>query len=172
LGGERLAGPPSAPRALVPASFVNRAPGPLVHGLTLGEMARYVNARLPAPAKLSVVAMKGWRRDMTWRDSGRAWVAPSPNLRSAEAALAYPGIALLEGTNVSEGRGTDAPFLLVGAPWLDLAALHVEVPGFRLSPVHFTPHASTVAPSPKNDGVECARLGSGATPPAAGGSPR
>jgi len=158
IGGEHPAGPPSAPRSRVAASFVNRAPGPLLHGLTLGELARVVNSRLPMPARLTVVAMKGWRRAMTWRDTGRVWVPPSPNLRSPEAALAYPGVALLEGTNVSEGRGTEAPFLRVGAPWLDPAALHVDAPGFRLSPVHFTPHASPAAPSPKYDGVECAGL--------------
>lgn len=134
------------------------APGPLVHGLTLGEMARYVNARLAKPARLRVVAMTGWRRDMTWRDTGRAWVPPSPNLRSPEAALAYPGVALLESTNVSEGRGTETPFLLVGAPWLDPASLRIEVPGVRVSPAHFTPQASPAAPAPKYDGVECAGL--------------
>jgi uncharacterized protein YbbC (DUF1343 family) len=156
LGGVRVAGPPSAPRAQLPASFVNRAPGPLVHGLTLGEMARYANARLARPAKLTVVEMNGWRRSMTWGDTGRGWVPPSPNLRSPQAALAYPGVALLESTNVSEGRGTEAPFLLVGAPWLDPGAIEVEVPGFRLSPARFTPHASAAAPQPKYDGVECA----------------
>ncbi len=158
LGGERIAGPASAARSLVPESFVNRAPGPLIHGLTLGELARYVNARLPRPAKLTVVAMSGWQRNMTWSDTGRAWVPPSPNLRSPEAALAYPGIALLESTNVSEGRGSESPFLLIGAPWLDPAAIHVEAPGFRLAPTRFTPRASPAAPSPKFEGVECAAL--------------
>ena len=95
------------------------APGPLVHGLTLGEMARLLNARRPRPAALRVVAMEGWRRSMPWRDTGRPWIAPSPNLRSAEAALAYPGTCLLEATNVSEGRGTESPFLLIGAPWME-----------------------------------------------------
>ena len=95
---------------------------------------------------------------MTWRDTGRRWIAPSPNLRSAAAAIAYPGVALLEGTNVTEGRGTDAPFLLLGAPWLDPSKVAIEVPGFRLRPTRFTPKASPAAPDPKYRDVECPGL--------------
>lgn len=149
LGGERVEGPIAASRDVVPASFVNLAPGPLVHGLTLGEMARFVNANLARPARLTVVPMKGWRREMTWADTGRPWVSPSPNLRSAEAALAYPGVGLLEATNVSEGRGTDNPFLVLGAPWLDARSLSVAAPGFELFPTSFTPRTSAAAPRPK-----------------------
>ena len=154
LGGDRIEGPVAAPRSVVPMSFVNMAPGPLVHGLTLGEMARYVNSRLDQPARLRVVEMVGWQRSMTWKDTGRDWVPPSPNLRSAEAALAYPGVALLETTNVSEGRGTEAPFLLFGAPWLDPTALDLDdlaraVPGIRLTPTQFEPAAGPAAPHPK-----------------------
>lgn len=156
LGGERIEGPVSAPRERVAASFVNLAPGPLVHGLTLGEMALYVNGERAAAARVRVVAMRGWRREMTWADTGLPWVPPSPNLRSAEAALAYPGTALLEATNVSEGRGTTDPFLLVGAPWLDPGEIAVETPGFRLRPTRFTPVSSPAAPSPKYAGEECA----------------
>jgi uncharacterized protein YbbC (DUF1343 family) len=142
LGGERIEGPVSAPREVVPASFLNFAPGPLVHGMTLGEMATYINARLPKPARLTVIPMEGWKRRMTWPDTLRRWVPPSPNLRSAEAALAYPGTALLEATNISEGRGTESPFLLFGAPWLDPSVVAVAVPGFRLEPARFTPRGS------------------------------
>lgn len=92
---------------------------------------------------------------MTWRDTGRSFLPPSPNLRSAAAALAYPGVALLEATNVSEGRGTDSPFLLFGAPWLDPARVRVDVPGFRLRPTRFTPQSSPAAPDPKYRGLEC-----------------
>ncbi|HUO86835.1 MAG TPA: DUF1343 domain-containing protein, partial [Thermoanaerobaculia bacterium] len=155
LGGLRVEGPAAAPRDEVPASFVNLAPGPLVHGLTLGEMARLANARLARPAELSVITMEGWRRAMVWADTGLPWVPPSPNLRTAEAALAYPGTALLEATNVSEGRGTEAPFLLVGAPWLDPQRHGVEAPGFELAPATFTPTASPAVPDPKHEGVEC-----------------
>jgi len=155
LGGVRVEGPVSAPRDVVPASFVNRAPGTLVHGLTLGEMATWANQQGDRKARLTVIEMEGWDRRMTWRDTGRVWVDPSPNLRSPEAALAYPGVALLEATNVSEGRGTSTPFLLVGAPWLDPARIQVDVPGFRLAPTTFTPHAEPVTPNPKYDGVPC-----------------
>jgi len=156
LGGERIEGPVSDPRELVPSSLVNLAPGPLVHGLTPGEMARFVNARRPRPARLSVVALTGWRRAMVWSDTGRPWVAPSPNLRSAEAALAYPGTCLLEATSASEGRGSEAPFLLLGAPWLDVAAVSRDVagPGFALEPARFTPRASKAAPQPRYEGTE------------------
>jgi uncharacterized protein YbbC (DUF1343 family) len=154
LGGERVEGPMSDPRDAVPESLVNKTPGPLVHGMTVGEMARFVNAGREKPAKLTVVPLRGWKRTMTWSDTGRAWVPPSPNLRTPEAAIAYPGTALVEGTNVSEGRGSDAPFLLIGAPWLkpELLVPAVKVPGFTVEPTTFTPTASAAAPSPKHAG--------------------
>jgi uncharacterized protein YbbC (DUF1343 family) len=84
-------------------------------------------------------------------------VAPSPNLRSAEAALAYPGVALLEATNVAEGRGTETPFLLFGAPWMNAADVaKLVAPGFALEPERFTPKASEAAPEPKYADEECA----------------
>ena len=163
LGGERVEGPVSAPRDVVPESFVNMAPGPLVHGLTLGEMARYVNGGLDRPARLTVIPMQGWERSMVWADTGRPWVSPSPNLRSAEAALAYPGTAILEATNASEGRGTPTPFLLVGAPWLDTSRIQVAVPGFELEPTRFIPHASPAAPKPKFQDETCTGFRVGVT---------
>ena len=117
--------------------------------MTLGEMARFVNSRLEVPARLTVVPMLGWNRNMAWADTGRDWISPSPNLRSAEAALAYPGTALLEATNLSEGRGTPDPFLLFGAPWLRPDELQLSVPGFALEAARFTPVASRAAPRPK-----------------------
>jgi len=159
LGGERVLGPVADPAALKQASLF-RTPGPLVHGLTTGEMARYANSLLTKPAKLTVVEMSGWRRSMTWADTGRAWPTPSPNLRSAEAALAYPGTCLLEGTNATEGRGTEAPFLLVGAPWVrsEAWAAAAKTPGFALEPARFTPTASEAAPKPKLLGEACQGL--------------
>ncbi len=168
LGGEWIEGPVAAPREVVPSSFVNLAPGPLVHGLTMGEMARYVNRRLAedaerpssaTSARLSVVAMSGWTRSMTWADTGRPWLAPSPNLRSADAALAYPGTALLEATNASEGRGTGEPFLILGAPWVDpgriISAAVGRTPGFELMATRFIPRGSPAAPLPKLVDQEC-----------------
>jgi uncharacterized protein YbbC (DUF1343 family) len=160
LGGARAAGPMRDPSEELPVRLVNMAPGPLVHGLTLGEMARYANARRSAPARLTVVPMTGWKRTMTWPDTGRPWVPPSPNLRTAEAALVYPGTCVLEATNVTEGRGTEAPFLLLGAPWLRpeplLAAL--KPPGLRLETTSFVPAASTAATEPKHLGQRCRGL--------------
>lgn len=103
---------------------------------------------------------------MVWADTGRPWVAPSPNLRSAEAALAYPGVGLLEATNVSEGRGTESPFLRLGAPWLEVAKLELRVPGFELEPARFTPRASPAAPRPRYLDEECAGLRLRVTDPA------
>ena len=155
LGGDRIEGPVSAPRDVVPASFVNMAPGPMVHGLTLGEMARFVNRGLKKPAHLTVVTMEGWERWMTWVDTGRPWVSPSPNIRSPEAAIAYPGVCLLEASNVSAGRGTDHPFLYFGAPWIRASEMQVSAPGFVLEPATFTPTASPAAPEPKFLEQEC-----------------
>lgn len=169
LGGERVEGPHRDAPEVVPLSLVSRAPGPLVHGLTFGEMARFVNARRVSRARLTVVPMRGWRRSMTWDHTDRPWVNPSPNLRSPTAALAYPGTALLEATNATEGRGTEAPFLLLGAPWLSPARLiaAVTVPGFVLEPATFTPRASEAAPDPKHREVECAGVRVRLTDPAA-----
>jgi beta-glucosidase-like glycosyl hydrolase/uncharacterized protein YbbC (DUF1343 family) len=159
LGGLRIEGPVSSPRDEVPESFVNMAPGPLVHGLTLGELARYVNDHRDHPGHLTVAPLQGWRRDMVWVDTGRPFIPPSPNLVSPEAALAYPGVALLEATNVSEGRGTATPFLLFGAPWLAPEALvGLDTPGFELTTTRFTPTPSAAAGDPKFAGVECRGL--------------
>src|SRR4029453_8593317 len=94
------------------------------HGLTLGEMARVVNELLPARTgaprcDLTVIPMEGWRRRMRFADTGLPWVLPSPNMPTPDTASVYPGQVLLEGTNVSEGRGTTRPFEVWGAPWLD-----------------------------------------------------
>jgi len=158
LGGERVEGPVRDPA--MPESLVSMAPGPLIHGLTLGEMATMANGRRGKPGNVRVVTMQGWTREMAWLDTGRPWVNPSPNLRSAEAALAYPGTCLLEATNVSEGRGTEAPFLLIGAPWMNpqKVAREAAAPGFALEPATFTPTASAAAPEPKLVGQRCRGL--------------
>jgi uncharacterized protein YbbC (DUF1343 family) len=100
--------------------------------------------------------MKGWKRGMTWTDTGRPWPSIAPNLRSPEAALVYPGLGLLEATNVSEGRGTDQPFLLFGAPWLESGKLpSVSTTGFAIEPARFTPRPSAFAVSPKHKDAAC-----------------
>ena len=155
LGGERVEGPVAEPGR---RSFVAMAPGPLVHGLTMGEMARYVHAARHLRGRLTVVPMRGWRRSMTWARTGRRWVAPSPNLRTPGAALLYPGTGLLESTTASEGRGTREPFRIVGAPWAQSAALLRAAAGTGVTAVAttFTPRPSRAAPSPKFAGRRCA----------------
>jgi uncharacterized protein YbbC (DUF1343 family) len=157
LGGDLLEGPRADSEAPRAPSLMSLAPGPLVNGLTLGEIARYANSRRVQPARLTVVAMRGWHRSMTWAETGRAWTPPSPNLRTAEAAMAYPGVCLLEATNVSEGRGTETPFLLFGAPWLDVKMVlgALDAPGFAFDSAVFTPRATQAAPEPKHEGVAC-----------------
>jgi uncharacterized protein YbbC (DUF1343 family) len=129
-------------------SFVGYMPLPVRHGMTVGELARYFNAEKRIGADLHVVELKGWRRSHYFFDTGLLWVNPSPNMRSLVAALFYPGVCLLEQTNVSVGRGTDRPFELVGAPWIEprrfAAALDLaQVPGVKYVPLYFTPTAGT-----------------------------
>ncbi|HKQ63092.1 MAG TPA: DUF1343 domain-containing protein [Candidatus Polarisedimenticolaceae bacterium] len=120
LGGELLEGPLLDPRW---ASFVGRYPLPVRHGMTIGELARYFHRELGVGAAPRVVALGGWRRWMRFADTGLPWVPPSPNMPALTTATVYPGGCLIEGTNLSEGRGTTLPFELVGAPWLDGRAL-------------------------------------------------
>ena len=128
-------------------SFTNYWTVPVRHGMTMGELAKMFNAERGINAKLTVVPMEGWQRGDWFDSTGLAWVNPSPNLRSVTEAALYPGVALIEGTNVSVGRGTDTPFELVGAPWIkgrELAAyLNLRgIGGVRFVPVTFTPTAS------------------------------
>jgi len=116
LGGERLEGNWPDPRF---ASFVGLHPLPVRHGMTIAELAAYLNETHGLGCDLTVIPMDGWRRSMAWRDTGLPWVAPSPNMPTLDTALVYPGGCLLEGTNLSEGRGTTRPFELCGAPFLD-----------------------------------------------------
>jgi uncharacterized protein YbbC (DUF1343 family) len=141
LGGSFIQGPVSDTGS---ASYVNVAPLPVRHGLTLGELARWLNGTLDLHASLKVVAMKGWQRGDWFDSTGQVWINPSPNLRSLNAATLYPGIGLIETTNLSVGRGTDTPFEIVGAPWIDASLLaHTlnerDLPGIRFIPVNFIP---------------------------------
>ena len=132
------------------ADFVNYFPMPVRHGLTLGEMARLFNGENRIGADLTVVPMQGWRRDLWYDQTGLAWVDPSPNLRTMNAAALYPGLGSIEWTNLSVGRGTGTPFEQVGAPWIDGVALAAALNARRLAgvsfyPVSFTPASSTYA---------------------------
>jgi len=121
------------------ASFVGRAPIPLRHDLTLGELALFLNHEMKIGAELEVVPLRDWRRDMTWADLGRPWVPTSPNLPRFEGVAVYPGQVLLEGTNLSEGRGTTTPFELCGAPFVEPDALRAALKPFALEGVAFRP---------------------------------
>lgn len=133
-------------------SFVGMYPIPMRHGMTIGELARLFNEHFGIGAKLEVVTMQGWSRDSYFDQTGAAWVMPSPNIPTLDSAIVYPGTVLLEGTNVSEGRGTTRPFELIGAPWADADAVTaaltaIGLPGVSFRPVWFEPtfhkHAGT-----------------------------
>jgi uncharacterized protein YbbC (DUF1343 family)/CubicO group peptidase (beta-lactamase class C family) len=120
---------------------------PVRHGMTLGELAKMFNVEHNINAKLTVVAMQDWQRGDWFDSTGLTWVNPSPNLRSVTEATLYPGVALIEGTNVSVGRGSDSPFELVGAPWIKSRELSAYlngrgIAGVRFVPVSFTPSGS------------------------------
>jgi uncharacterized protein YbbC (DUF1343 family) len=132
-------------------SFVGCFDMPLRHGLTFGELAKLINAELKLNAKLTVVPMRGWQRGDWFDSAGLTWVDPSPNMRSLDAAILYPGVAMLEySKNYSVGRGTDTPFEQVGADWIRGAELAKflngrHIPGIRVYPTVFTPNASNFA---------------------------
>jgi uncharacterized protein YbbC (DUF1343 family) len=127
------------------SSFVGLYPIPVRHGLTLGELARLFNDRfLRKRVNLIVIPMQGWHRDMWFDQTSLPWVPPSPNMFSLQTAIVYPGQVFLEGTNVSEGRGTEKPFELFGAPWIDGDGLekdlnHLCLPGMKFKGVDFKP---------------------------------
>ncbi|MGH9602826.1 MAG: exo-beta-N-acetylmuramidase NamZ domain-containing protein, partial [Terriglobales bacterium] len=132
------------------ASFINYHALPVRHGMTLGELARLFNTERGINAKLTVVPMENWERGDWFDKTGLAWVNPSPNLRSLTQATLYPGVAMVEWSNVSVGRGTDAPFEQVGAPWVDGARLadylnQRQIPGVRFAAADFTPTSSRYA---------------------------
>jgi uncharacterized protein YbbC (DUF1343 family) len=125
-------------------SFVGQYPIPMRHGMTIGEVARLFNEHFALGADLEVVEMEGWRRDMYADATGLPWVLPSPNMPTVDTAVVYPGTVLLEGTNVSEGRGTTKPFEIVGAPWVVAdrfadAMNRLDLAGVRFRPVVFEP---------------------------------
>lgn len=141
LGGEKVEGPVLDPEF---ASFVGQYAIPLRHGMTVGELAKLFNAEFGIGADLTVVEMKKWKRKSYFDETGLPFVLPSPNMPTLETAIAYPGTALIEGTNVSEGRGTTKPFELIGAPFINSTELAaelnaLELPGVSFRAASFTP---------------------------------
>ncbi|MBF8184723.1 DUF1343 domain-containing protein [Nonomuraea sp. K274] len=141
MTGRRAYGPIMTPRF---STFIGREAISQAHGMTVGELAKLFNAEfLDQPVDLTIVEMRGWKRDQAYEDTGLPWVLPSPNMPTVETAIVYSGTGMFEGTNLSEGRGTTRPFELIGAPYADhrwadaLNALGLPGAGFRLS--YFTP---------------------------------
>jgi uncharacterized protein YbbC (DUF1343 family) len=133
-------------------------PLPVRHGMTMGELARYFNREQNLHARLTVVAMQGWQRGDWYDSTGLTWVNPSPNLRDLEEATLYPALGLVETTNISVGRGTDTPFEMFGAPWIDGRKLaqylnNRFLPGVRFMPVDFTPEKPYPYAGQLNHGV-------------------
>jgi uncharacterized protein YbbC (DUF1343 family) len=145
-------------------SFVGFYPIPIAHGLTMGEMAKMIAGErwmnFDQEPKLRIIPMSGWKRSMKWPDTGLEWIAPSPNLPTFEQAFIYPGTVFFEGTSLSEGRGTDQPFLTLGSPKTRLDAENFNILS-GLDGISFTPHTFTprsipgVAPRPKHEGEQC-----------------
>jgi len=128
-------------------SFIAYHQIPVRHGMTVGELAQMFNKDRGINADLQIIRVEDWKRTAWFDETGLTWINPSPNMRSLTQATLYPGVCLLEPTNVSVGRGTDTPFELIGAPWLDgrklAEALHkANLPGVRFVPARFTPKAS------------------------------
>lgn len=150
LGGDRVEGPILDPSL---ASFVGRYPLPVRHGMTIGELAGLFNEEFGIGCNLRVVPMNNWNRELAFDGCGLPWVPPSPNMPTTATALVYPGGCLVEGTNLSEGRGTTSPFELVGAPWIDDRALARQLgdaglPGVLFRPASFRPMFGKHAGSP------------------------
>ncbi len=131
-------------------SFVSYMPLPTRHGMTMGELARLFNAEKKLGTRLHVISMRRYDRNAWFDQTGFSWVPPSPNLRRLDEAVLYPGVAMVEGANVSVGRGTDTPFELLGAPWIDGKALTSDltaraIPGIRFEAATFVPSDSAYA---------------------------
>ena len=142
IGGDAVEGP------LLRAeyrSFVGLHPLPMRHGLTIGEALALINAEERIGCALRVVKMDGWRRGMYFDETGLPWVLPSPNMPTLDTAIVYPGTVLLEGTNLSEGRGTTRPFEIIGAPWIDSCSFAAKLSVLDLEGVFFRPLSFTPA---------------------------
>ncbi|MGA3852997.1 exo-beta-N-acetylmuramidase NamZ family protein [Bacillus pumilus] len=141
IGGLKVEGPVLEPEH---ASFVGLYPIPLRHGMTTGELATFFNKEFHINADVTVIKMKNWKRSMTFDDTKLPFVLPSPNMPTVDSTFVYPATGLIEGTNVSEGRGTTKPFELIGAPYINSNELadhlnQLKLKGVKFRPVSFTP---------------------------------
>jgi len=162
LGGQYVSGFVLEPTH---QSFVGRYPIPVAHGMTVGELARFLKGEDVLDGlgslDLRVVPMEGWTRDMQWPDTGRNWHPPSPNLPTWETALLYPGLCFFEGVDVNEGRGTDRPFQQIGFPWPQDAVTALvdtvrrrSLPGLTVDTTTLTPQSRPGAPAPRYEGQQ------------------
>jgi uncharacterized protein YbbC (DUF1343 family) len=161
LGGDHVSGFVLEPEF---TSFVGQFRIPVMHGLTVGELARLIQGEGLLPGldalQLDVVPMEGWSRAMRWPDTGLPWIPTSPNIPDFETALIYPGACYFEGTSASEGRGTRSPFKLLGAPWADATALAEALnakglPGVQFGTSTFTPRSiEGMSSNPKLEDTE------------------
>ncbi len=162
ITGIRVSGPLLDPNY---KSFIGIAPIPVLHGMTIGELAElfvkenFINSS--SMPELIVIKMKGWERNYFWDDLEREWIPPSPNIPNFETALIYPGTCFIEGTNVSEGRGKDDPFLTIGAPFINSEELINNLKSFQIAGIDFSPSSFTPvdiigkAAHPKYEGIKC-----------------
>ncbi|WP_449621814.1 exo-beta-N-acetylmuramidase NamZ family protein [Robertmurraya sp. Marseille-Q9965] len=134
IGGTKVEGPVLEDKY---SSFIGEYPIPVRHGMTVGELAKLFNREFGIGADLTVVKMEGWKRNTYYDETSLEWVLPSPNMPTLETALVYPGAALIEGTNVSEGRGTTKPFELIGAPFINSDDLASALNSYKLPGVTF-----------------------------------
>lgn len=165
ITGLRIEGPVLDPEF---KSFVGLVPIPVIHGMTIGELGMLVNSEGwldgGLKANLTVIKMEGWNRSLWYDDTGLEWIKPSPNMTSIKTAIIYPGTCFFEGTNISEGRGTNHPFELVGAPFIDGKLLAEEMnkfnlPGVVFKPVHFTPkNINKITNKPKYVSEKCSGI--------------
>lgn len=162
LGGELVDGPILDPKF---TSFVGIIPIPVVYGLTCGELAALVKGEKMVPGldelKLNVIRMTGYNRNMSFSETGLQWIPPSPNIPDTQTAIVYPGTCLFEATNISEGRGTPAPFLTIGAPFINSETLtenlrKQKIPGLQFAETSFTPVSiSGKSTHPKRENQLC-----------------
>jgi len=141
INGKAIEGPVLEPKF---SSFVGLKRLPIRHGMTIGEIGCYFKDAFYNNLRIEIIPMTGWKRDMWFDNTGLPWVLPSPNMPTLESATVYPGMCLLEGTNISEGRGTTRPFEIFGAPFIDPELLttklkEIRLPGVIFRPLHFLP---------------------------------
>ena len=136
IGGRLTEGPVLDPGF---SSFIGQRPLPVRHGMTIGEICNYLRGEFYPDLDMHIISLQGWKRNMYFDETRLPWILPSPNMPTLDTAIVYPGMCLLEGTNISEGRGTTRPFEIFGAPFIDPGKLMKKLSMFKMPGVHFRP---------------------------------